>query len=105
MGFPSPAMDFIEQRLSPASICITPDSRIIETAEGYAIIEPVVRLTANEILLILCEGQTQFARLQGNALITSDGEAIEGEAKEEVEVLGRVTFFINRANVDDNPLI
>lgn len=104
MGFPSPAMDYIEQRLSPASICITPDSRIIETADGYAIIEPVTKLTSNEVLLILSGGDTQFARLQGNALITSDGEAIEGEAKEEVEVLGRVSFFINRAEDDELPI-
>ena len=104
MGFPSPATDYIEQRLSPASICTTPDSRIIETADGYAIIEPVTRLTSNEVLLILSEGLTQFAKLHGSALITSDGEAIEDEAKEEVEVLGRVTFFINRVREDDSPV-
>jgi hypothetical protein len=68
--------NYIEQRLSPASICTTPDSRIIETADGFAIIEPVTRLTSNEVLLILSEGLTQFARLHGSALITSDGEAI-----------------------------
>ncbi|MCE6966517.1 hypothetical protein K6W81_21980 [Enterobacter sp. MW07] len=105
MGFVSPAVDYIEQRLSPASICMTPDSRIIETAEGYAIIEPVTRLTSNELLLILSGGHTQFARLQGRALITIDGEAIEGDAREEVEVLGRVTFFINRVLEDDRPTI
>lgn len=37
----------------------------------------------------------------GRALITDDGEAIEGEEAEEVEVLGRVTFFINSALQDD----
>ena len=37
----------------------------------------------------------------GKSLITDDGEAIEGNALEEVEVLGRVTFFINRASDDD----
>lgn len=104
MGFPSPATDYIEQRLSPASICMTPYSRIIETAECYAIIEPVTRLSSNEVLLILSESHAQFARIQGGALITSDGEAIEGDAKEEVEVLGRVTFFINRAFEDDSPV-
>jgi len=38
----------------------------------------------------------------GKSLITDDGEAIEGTALEEVEVLGRVTFFINRALGDDD---
>ncbi|MGC0653175.1 hypothetical protein ACPL3T_13510, partial [Escherichia coli] len=52
------------------------------------------------VLLILSGGRTQFARVMGRALITDDGEAIEGE-EEEVEVLGRVTFFINSALQDD----
>lgn len=41
----------------------------------------------------------------GNALITDDGEAIEGTALEEVEVLGRVTFNIYRAQQDDCPVM
>jgi len=47
------------------------------------------------VLLVKCYGRTQFAKLRGRALITDDGEAIEGDAVEEVEVMGRVTFFIN----------
>ena len=104
MGFPSPSMDFIEQRLSPTSICTTPDSRIIETAEGYTVIEPVTRLNAGQVLLILCDGHTQLAKLQGKSLINGDGEAIEGEALSDIEVMGRVTFFINRATEDNRPV-
>jgi len=80
---------------------MTGDSRIVETADGYAIIEPVHRLRDGEVLLILIGGSTQFAKMQGRALITSDGEAIEGEAMEEAEVMGRVTYFINRAQGSD----
>ncbi|HBB9679430.1 TPA: hypothetical protein JLN00_000112 [Escherichia coli] len=101
MGFPSPAGDYVEQRFSPASMCITNTSRILETSSGYAIIEPCTRLVQNQVLLILSGGRTQFARVMGRALITDDGEAIEGEAAEEVEVMGRVTFFINSAIEDD----
>lgn len=101
MGFPSPAGDYVEQRFSPASMCITNTSRILETSSGYAVIEPVTRLVQNQVLLILSGGRTQFAKLRGRALITDDGEAIEGEAAEEVEVLGRVTYFINSAIEDD----
>ena len=101
MGFPSPAGDYVEQRFSPASMCITNTSRILETSSGYAIIEPCTRLVQNQVLLILSGGRTQFARVMGRALICDDGEAIEGEAAEEVEVLGRVTFFINSAIEDD----
>jgi len=105
MGFPSPAGDYVEQRLTPERICgIGMDSRILETSSGFAVIEPVTRLVDNQVLLILSGGRTQFARVIGRALITDDGEAIEGEAAEEVEVLGRVTFFINSV-IDDGRVV
>ena len=101
MGFVSPATDYVEQRLSPASICTTNESRILETSTVFAVIEPVTRLVQGQVLLILSGGRTQFARVMEKALITEDGEAIEGAAAEEVEVMGRVTFFINSAMEDD----
>lgn len=102
MGFPSPAGDYVETRLTPERICgVGIDSRILETSSGFAVIEPCTRLVQNQVLLILSGGRTQFARVMGRALICDDGEAIEGEAAEEVEVLGRVTFFINSALQDD----
>ncbi|QGU14018.1 hypothetical protein GNG27_04865 [Leclercia sp. 119287] len=102
MGFPSPAGDYVEQRLTPERICgIGMDSRILETSAGFAVIEPVTRLVQNQVLLILSGGRTQFARVMGRALICDDGEAIEGSAAEEVEVMGRVTYFINSAIEDD----
>lgn len=105
MGFPSPATDYVEQQLSPAILCdIGADSRVIETDIGFAVIEPVVKKTPGDVLLILCDGHTQFAKLMGEALITNDGEAIEGTALEEVQVLGRVTFFINSMINDDRPV-
>ncbi|QIK14836.1 hypothetical protein G7090_16240 [Leclercia sp. 29361] len=102
MAFASPANDYVESRLSPETICgIGIDSRILETSSGFAVIEPCTRLVQNQVLLILSGGRTQFARVMGRALITDDGEAIEGSAAEEVEVMGRVTYFINSAIEDD----
>ncbi|WP_072778364.1 hypothetical protein [Escherichia coli] len=102
MGFPSPAGDYVEQWLTPERICgIGMDSRTLETSSGFAVIEPCTRLVQNQVLLILSGGRTQFARVMGRALITDDGEAIEGEAAEEVEVLGRVTYFITSLMQDD----
>ncbi|MGE1649813.1 hypothetical protein [Enterobacter hormaechei] len=102
MGFPSPATDYIERRLTTAILCnMGADSRVLETDVGFAVIEPATKKTPGDVLLILCDGHTQFAKLMGKSLITDDGEAIEGTALEEVEVLGRVTFFINRVSDDD----
>lgn len=105
MGFVSPATDYVETRLTPESICgIGIDSRILETSSGFAVIEPVTRLVQGQTLLILSGGRAQFAKLRGKALICDDGEAIEGSAAEEVEVMGRVTFFINSTDADDIPV-
>ncbi|CZV95531.1 TPA: hypothetical protein R4S75_003214 [Enterobacter hormaechei subsp. hoffmannii] len=102
MGFASPANDYVERRLSPEVICnMGAESRVLETDVGFAIIEPATKKTPGDILLILCDGHTQFAKLMGKVLITDDGEAIEGPALEEVEVMGRVTFFINSVMQDD----
>lgn len=34
-----------------------------------------------------------------------DGEAIEGESLEDVSVVGRVRYFVNRADEDDSPVM
>ena len=103
MGFPSPAGDYVEQRLTPERICgIGMDSRILETSSGFAVIEPCTRLVQNQVLLILSGGRTQFARVMGRALICDDGEAIEGEALDGVTVIGPVTALINAAGRDDD---
>ncbi|EJC2388614.1 TPA: hypothetical protein JLD25_000346 [Escherichia coli] len=102
MGFPSPAADYVSQRMTPELICgVGIDTRILETSSGFALIEPVTRLVQGQVLLILSGGRTQFARVMGRALITDDGEAIEGAAAEEVEVMWCVTYFINSVIEDD----
>ena len=45
-------------------------------------------------LLIQHGGGTELATLRGRSLITEDGEAIEGEALDDVTVIGVVTFTI-----------
>lgn len=45
-------------------------------------------------VLIQHGGGTELATLRGKALITEDGEAIEGEALDNVTVIGIVTFTI-----------
>ncbi|MEB5748646.1 hypothetical protein MXF13_01925 [Leclercia adecarboxylata] len=105
MGFPSPAADYVAPRLSPEILCgVGIDTRILETSAGFAVIEPVTRLVQGQTLLILSGGRTQFAQVRGRALITDDGEAIEGESADEVEVMGRVTYFINSTDADDIPM-
>ncbi|EMB2530772.1 hypothetical protein U8Y99_005352, partial [Klebsiella pneumoniae] len=45
-------------------------------------------------VLITCDGLTDFAKVMGRSFITRDGDAIEGDALNDVHVHGVVTFTI-----------
>lgn len=98
VGFPSPATDYVERRVTVDGYCnATNNTCVIETSTGYAVIDIALIVRRGNVVLIHCDGRNQFARVLGDALITDDGEAIEGEALDGVNVLGVVTYFINHA--------
>ncbi|MDX4798235.1 hypothetical protein SG001_18375 [Klebsiella pneumoniae] len=108
MGFPSPASDFVEQRLSVNSICnVGPNTRVFERDGGYVVLDISLKPKQGSQVLIQHGGGTDFAKIMGRAFITRDGEALEGEALDDVTVVGVVTFVINRAwpNDDECPVI
>lgn len=88
MGFPSPATDYIETTLTVNSLCnITANSRVIATDRGYVVLDLSMKVKQGSILLIRLAGELQFAKLMGRSFITVEGESIEGETLEDVEVL------------------
>lgn len=79
---------------------------LVETSGGYALFQPDLVPSNGTRVLVHAFGQLQFAVVMGDALITEDGESIEGDGLDEVEVMGVVTFFINGAAfTDDNPVM
>lgn len=103
MGFPSPAADYVEGRLTVDKLCGTgPNTRIVQTETGYAVVDFAVKPKQQDTVLIQYSGGTDFAKVMGRAFITRDGEALEGEALDDVVVLGIVTFVINRIGKDDD---
>lgn len=107
MGFPSPAADYAEQTLTITSLCgYDGNCRTIETSAGYAIINVARRPMAGDMVLISFCGRLDFASVQGKALITADGEAIEGDALDDADVLGVVTHLLNKVtDIDDRPVM
>ena len=108
MGFPSPASDFIAPILTPNFICnITNSSQVIETSEGFAVVEPgKIAGQGDDVLLSFC-GRLQFATIRGEAFICADGETIEVDACDEAIVIGVVTFTITdhrRSHLDAAPV-
>ncbi|QIH63373.1 hypothetical protein CRX67_09715 [Enterobacteriaceae bacterium A-F18] len=89
------------------AICgVSATTGLLPTATGYAVVEANPgKLEQGCLVVISLYGATQFAKLIGQAFITEDGEAIEGESLEDVIVVGRVTYFVNRAGEDDCPVM
>ncbi|EPY4940040.1 TPA: hypothetical protein L7555_004394 [Klebsiella variicola] len=103
VGFPSPAADYVEGRLTVDKFCGTgPNTRIVQTETGYAVVDLSVKTKQGDTVLIQHGGGTDFAKIMGQVFITRDGEALEGESLDDVVVIGIVTFVINRTSrIDD----
>lgn len=94
MGFPSPALDYIETRLTPNSVMgITESSIVIPTEEGYAVAEPGHKVRKGKTVLIDVNGSLMFAEVGDESFITNDG-TIEGDALDDARVLGVVTYMV-----------
>jgi len=103
MGFPSPAQDYVQRPLCLNQLFnVNGNTLLIETSSGWAVIDKSKRPDPGIVLLVNIDGYNQFARWMGDALITEDGEAIEGEALGGVTVIGPVTALINAVGRDDD---
>lgn len=105
MGFPSSAAGIHADFVSAAEPFIPHSARVVETQEGYDVIENASAFKRGDTLLIWFCGRQQHAYWAGEALITDDGEAIEGEALDDVRLVGVVTHTISPVWVDDNPVM
>ncbi|MGZ0750106.1 hypothetical protein [Kluyvera sichuanensis] len=108
MGFPSPANDYVETRMTVESLChMDGNCTAIETTMDYAVINRSLNVGQGSMVFIEHCGRNQFAKRMGSALITDDGEALEGESLDDVSVLGVVTHLINevgRPGDDEAPI-
>ena len=69
--------------------------RVIKTSCGWAVIKVSLNPERGDTLLVSMDGRNQFVKLLGQALITEEGEAIEGEALNDVTVLGVLRHTLN----------
>ncbi|HBP7636117.1 TPA: hypothetical protein L6J32_004376, partial [Escherichia coli] len=81
--------------LSVNSICnVGPNTLLLETSGGYAVVDVSLKLKQRCQVMVCYEAHNQIAKLMGKSLITEDGEAIEGEALDDVTVAVVVTHII-----------
>jgi len=107
MGFPSPANDYIEKRLDLNELLVSHPSAtmILDDDDQFYVIDRSIKPKQGSTLAFEIFGESQIGKLMGQSIITPDGEAYEGEAMEEVKVLGVVTSIIIRLSEDDRPTI
>ena len=103
MGLPSPAQDYVQRPLCLNELFnVNGNTLLIETSSGWAVIDKSRRPDPGIVLLVSVDGFNQFARWMGDALITEEGEAIEGEALDDVTVIGPVIALINVVDRDED---
>ncbi|EOF4704361.1 hypothetical protein ACKWWX_002771 [Klebsiella oxytoca] len=103
--FPSPANDYLETALTVTAACnIGANSQIIQTDRGFVVLDLSLKVVQGSVVLIRVSGDLQFAKLMGRSFITVEGDSIEGEALDDVEVLGVATHAINDMRQDESPI-
>lgn len=106
MSNTSPALANTETPMTLASLCrLDGKYRAIEISPGFAVVD-ITRApqSGDTVAFSFCDGM-QFAKVQGESLITPDGDSIEGDALDDVRVAGVVIFLIKEINNDEMPTI
>lgn len=96
MGFPSPAIEFNELRLSLNSMLMPNPANMmrIDTPEGFVLVDVSLTTVLGDIVAFQFDDYSQIGKLFRTGIITQDGETIDGEGLEGIIVLGKVTATI-----------
>lgn len=99
MGFHSPASDFYEGCINLNEVLMPhPEATIrVDTPEGFVLVDAAAQIKPGDVIAFQHHGYSMMGKVFRQAIITPDGEAIEGEALEDVIVLGKVTFEVRSA--------
>ncbi|MEJ4044302.1 hypothetical protein [Erwinia sp. SLM-02] len=107
MGFPSPAKDYVETRLDLNALLISHplSTMIINDVGRLVIVDRSLRAGQGDTVAFELFGEGRIGKLSVRALITEEGEAIEGEALDEVTIIGRVTHIALEITPEHRPTI
>lgn len=106
MGFPSPATDYVEQRLNLNNILMPNPANMmrVETPEGFVLVDRSLTAKPGDTVAFQFDDYPQLGKLFSSGIITSDGETIDGSGLEGIVVLGKVTYEIMSVWIDNRPV-
>lgn len=95
MGFPSPASDYVKERINLNRIFVpNPVNTFrIETDIDFMLVDGAAKVRPGDLVAFQMEGNSMLGKWYPKHLMTEDG-VIEGEQMEEVIVLGAVTVEV-----------
>jgi len=107
MGFPSPAIDYIEPRLTLNSMLMPHPANmmLLETQEGFVLVDRTLTAKNGEAVAFQLGDYPQVGKLFSTGIITSDGETIDGEGMDGIIVLGKVTVEIRSVYEPSRPTL
>lgn len=83
----------------------TSNGKVMNVDGGYYLVESGGHNRDGEPLCHSFYGHYGIGKLMGGAFITQDGEAIEGDCLDDIEVMGKVTFMIASVHENNRPVI
>jgi len=107
MGFPSPATDYVENRIDLNKILMPHPAHMlmIETPVGFAIIDMTVQGKTGDKVAFQFGDYSQLGKLFRTGIITQEGVTIDRDDMEGVIVLGKVTAEILSVYKPIRPII
>jgi DNA polymerase V len=107
MGFPSPAQDYAERRIDlNALMVLHPAATLfIPTTDGMVLVDKSMKPKVGDVVYFEAWGTFQVGRLGKYYIVCQDGETIDGEALENVTIIGTVTFEVLHVHEESRPTI
>jgi len=98
MGFPSPAADYVEDRINLITLFIHHPSAtsLIDHCGLTYVVDAAITPRDGDTLCYEIFGEQGIGKLMGGWIVMPDGESIEGEALSEVIVMGKVILTITQ---------
>ncbi len=105
--FPSPAAAYIEKRVEMYDLVhFNPGSTIyLQSDDSVVLVDRSLKPSDGCTVAFEMLGQNYFGKIMGRSIITEDGEALEGEALDDVVVIGVVTNIVLRMETEERPTI
>ncbi|ADU71570.1 hypothetical protein [Pantoea sp. At-9b] len=107
MGFPSPAKDYLDNRLDWNELMVPRPAAtmVVPTADGFALVDKSIRPKEGDTVYFEAFGLYQLGLFGSHYIICQDGDALEGETLEEVTIVGVQTWGVVSVHDDNRPTI